>query len=68
MMDPIPAAQYGKFQSIEFVGWEAASGAMDSVDRLDVKWAVAALRLLVATLSLMLAPAVVAAISMVVER
>jgi hypothetical protein len=68
MMDAIPATKYGKQQSIEVVGWVEARGAVDSVDRLGVKWAVAALALLAATLSFMLAPAAVAVISMVGER
>jgi hypothetical protein len=67
-MDAIPAAHYGKRQSIEVVGWGEATVVVDSVDRLSVKWALAALALLAATVTLMLAPAVVAVISMVGER
>jgi hypothetical protein len=67
-MDAIPGTQYGKHQSIEVVRLGEASVAVDSVDRLGVKWALAALALLAATLTLMLAPAVVAVLSMMGER
>jgi hypothetical protein len=67
-MDAIPGTQYGKHQSTEIVGWGVASVAVDSVDRLGVKWALAALALLAVTVTLMLAPAVVAVISMMSER
>jgi hypothetical protein len=67
-MHAIPGTQYGKHQSIEVVGWGEASVAVDSVDRLGVKWALAALALLAATVTLMLAPAVVAVLSMMGER
>jgi hypothetical protein len=67
-MDAIPAAEYGTHQSIEVVGWEGTNGAVDSVDQLGVKCALASLALLAATLSLMLAPVVVAVISMAGER
>jgi hypothetical protein len=67
-MDAIPAPRYGKQQAIEVVGWGEAPEGVDSVDQLGVKWALAACALLAATTTLMLAPAVVAVISMVGER
>jgi hypothetical protein len=67
-MDASPATEYGRHQSIEVVGWERASVAVDSVDQLGVKWALAALALFAATLSLMFAPVVVAVMSMAGER
>jgi hypothetical protein len=67
-MNASPATEYGRYQSIEVAGWDRASVAVDSVGQLGVKWALAALALLAATLSLMLAPVIVAVISMAGER
>jgi hypothetical protein len=68
IMDAIPATQYARHRSLGVVGWGEASCAVDSVDQLGVKWALAALALLAATVSLMFAPVVVAVMSMAGER
>ncbi len=58
-MDAIPVPMYGKHPAIEVNRWEDLPD-----DRVDVKRAVAVVAVLWATLTLMLAPAIVAVISM----
>ena len=67
-MDAIPATRYGTQQAVELVGSGEGPAGVDSVDQLGVKWALAAYALLAASATLMLAPAVVAVISMAGER
>jgi hypothetical protein len=67
-MDAISVTQYGNRRAIEVTGWGDAPGCVDAVERVGVKWALAVLAVLGATLTLMLSPAVVAVISMVDQR
>jgi hypothetical protein len=67
-MDAVPATQYRKPRPVGLVGWGELPGSADSVEQVGVKWALAVLALLGAILTLMLAPAVVAVISMVDGR
>ena len=63
-MDAIPVPVSGKHPAIEVNRWEDVPDCADPDDRVGVKRAVAVVAVLWATLTLMLAPAIVAVISM----
>jgi hypothetical protein len=63
-MEAIPVTHYGKHRATEMIGWGDAPANADPVEQIGVKWALAMLAVLWPTLTLMLAPAVVAVISL----